>query len=117
VAAEPGASSGPEPEPEAGGLYRERTALAWNRSGLAVVVCIAVLLRHLWPLRGTAGDGALALVAAAVIVWAVALLLLTTSGPPRTRLGGRAPSVFWLVTVGTVLLAGVAFVLAFFVSP
>ena len=40
-------------DPNDPGLARERTALSWNRSGLAIIVCIAVVLRHLWPLNGT----------------------------------------------------------------
>jgi Domain of unknown function (DUF202) len=107
----------PEHEPVSGGAFRERTALAWNRSGLAVVVCVAVLLRHLWPLRGAGGDVALGLVAAAAMVWAMILLTFTTSGVARAHFGHRGTNVFWLMTVGTVILAAVGFVLAFFVSP
>ena len=32
------------------GLARERTELAWNRSGLAVAVAVAIIVRRLWPL-------------------------------------------------------------------
>jgi len=104
-----------EPPPE--GLARERTALAWNRSGLAVVVCVAVLLRHLWPLRGTGRDVVLGLIAAAAIVWAAALLVFGTSTASGAKDALSGPSVLYLMTVGTVMLAVVAFVLAFFVSP
>ena len=48
----------PQEAPDAG-LAEERTVLAWNRSGLAVVVCVAVLLRHVWPLQGTDHEVAL----------------------------------------------------------
>src|SRR5215472_12629376 len=57
----------------------ERTILAWNRSGLAAVVCIAVLLRHTWPLRGTGQDVAMGLIAAAAIAWAGGFLASTAS--------------------------------------
>ena len=63
-------------DPNDPGLARERTALSWNRSGLAIIVCIAVVLRHLWPLNGTDELVALGIIAAAAIVWALALLSL-----------------------------------------
>jgi uncharacterized membrane protein YidH (DUF202 family) len=95
-------------------LAGERTALAWNRSGLAVVVCLAVLLRHVWPLRGTDFDVALGLIAAAVAVWAVVLAVLTTSASRRNA--GASPhgaNLFRLTTAATLLLAVVGFVAAF----
>jgi Domain of unknown function (DUF202) len=96
------------------GLARERTALAWNRSGLAAVVCIAVLLRHIWPLHSTAQDVALGLIAAAGIIWALVLLAVVTSGGDQegNLLLGRR--VFSLMTAGTLLLALIGFGLAFF---
>ena len=104
------------PTPPARGLARERTALAWNRSGLAAVVCIAVLLRHLWPLDGDAQYIAMGLVAAAAVVWATALLLFTLTGDRDERLilGGR---VFGLMTLGTLALALVGIVLTFTTGP
>ena len=95
------------------GLAGERTALAWNRSGLAVVVCVAVLLRHVWPLRGTDQEVALGLIAGAVVVWAVVLAVLTHSA---RAVGADVPhdaNVFRLMTAGTLLLALVGFVAAF----
>ncbi len=98
------------PEP---GLAEERTVLAWNRSGLAVVVCVAVLLRHVWPLRGTDQDLALGLIAAAVVVWAVVLAVLTTSARRRDGDAPHDAHVFRLMTAATLLLALVGFVAAF----
>jgi len=101
------------PDRASAGLARERTALAWNRSGLAVVVCVAVLLRHVWPLRGPGEDVALGGVACAAIVWALALVAFTPSGVER---GERAPvggRVFALMTLGTMVLAVVGSILAF----
>ena len=46
------------------GLTSERTDLAWNRSGLAIVACVAVLLRRIWPLRRTEQIVALACISA-----------------------------------------------------
>jgi uncharacterized membrane protein YidH (DUF202 family) len=101
------------PDRQDPGLAGERTALAWNRSGLAVVVCLAVLLRHVWPLHGTDRQVALGLIAGAVVVWAVVLAVLTLSA---RRSGGDVPhdiNLFRLVTAGTLLLALVGLVAAF----
>ena len=99
------------------GLAGERTALAWNRSGLAVVVCIAVVLRHLWPLQGVDEDLALGLTAAAAVVWAVALLVLTLPIGRRGENLPRGSGVFKLMTAGTIMLAVAGFVLAFVAAP
>ncbi len=103
-----------ERHPSEKGLARERTALAWNRSGLAVLVCIAVLLRHLWPLRGGYQLLALGLVAVAAIVWAVAIVVIWIfqSGhqqPPS--LGSRRLA---MLSASTVILALGAMMLTFF---
>ncbi len=94
------------------GTARERTLLAWNRSGLSVLVCIAVLVRHLWPLEGTGGVVALIVIAVAAFVWALALLVFTVAGGDRDENVILTRSVFRLMTLGTVLLAVVGFVLA-----
>src|SRR5271163_2907622 len=101
--------------PEAG-LVGERTVLAWNRSGLAVVVCVAVLLRHVWPLRGTDQEVALGLIAAAVALWAILLAVLTFSAESRNGYVPHGANVFRLMTAGTLLLAVVGFVAAFATS-
>ena len=72
------------------GLAGERTVLAWNRSGLAVVVCVAVLLRRVWPLHGTDQEVALGLIAGAVVVWAC--LLYTSKGSRPVRASLSTPS-------------------------
>jgi uncharacterized membrane protein YidH (DUF202 family) len=99
------------------GLARERTALAWNRSGLAVVVCIGVLVRNLWPIRGAGRDVAVCLIAAAAIVWSIALFAFTHSGTDRDEGALLGSRVLQLMTAGTVLLAIVGFLLTFFASP
>jgi hypothetical protein len=99
------------------GLARERTVLAWNRSGLAAVVCIAVLLRHVWPLHGDGLDLAVGLIAAAAILWAAVLVAVTTSGPDQDGGALLGPRLSGLMTTGTMLLAAVAFVLAFVAAP
>jgi hypothetical protein len=99
--------------PPSGGLWRERTALSWNRSGLAALVCIAVLLRHIWPLHGTGQDVALGLIAAAAMVWAVALLAFTTSAAGRESQPQERPRAIQLMTAGTIALSAVGFAVAF----
>lgn len=102
----------PPQNPDAG-LAAERTALAWNRSGLAVVVCVAVLVRHVWPLHGTDHDIGLGLIAGAVIVWCVLLGALTLSRGATGSYVPRGANAFRLMTAGTLLLALVGFVAAF----
>jgi uncharacterized membrane protein YidH (DUF202 family) len=106
-----------EPEPTDRGLAGERTALAWNRSGLAVVVCVAVVLRHLWPLDDVDEDVALCLTAAAAVVWVMALLVLTHSRGSRGEYVPGGTRIFGLMTAGTVILAVAGFVLAFIAPP
>jgi hypothetical protein len=100
-------------DPSDPGLAGERTALSWNRSGLAVVVCVAVLLRHVWPLHGTDQEVALGLIAGAVVVWAVVLAVLTLAAGRRDADRPHGLGLFRLMTAGTLLLALVGFVAAF----
>jgi hypothetical protein len=101
------------PDPSDPGLAGERTALAWNRSGLAVVVCVAVLLRHVWPLHGTDQKVALGLIAGAVVVWAVVLAVLTLAARSPAAESPHGVNLFRLMTAGTLLLAFVGFAAAF----
>jgi hypothetical protein len=96
------------------GLTRERTDLAWNRSGLAVVACVAVLLRRIWPLRGTDHIVALACISAGAFAWALALSLGRIFGS-RTNEGRwrLSQSRATAITAGTVALALAAVALAF----
>jgi hypothetical protein len=104
-----------EPEPVDDGLTRERTDLAWNRSGLAVAACLAVLLRRIWPLRGTNQIVALACISAGAFSWAMAMslgrMLGSRTNEARLRLSPHRAAV---ITVGTVALAVAAAVLAFY---
>jgi uncharacterized membrane protein YidH (DUF202 family) len=101
------------PTPPDVGLAAERTVLAWNRSGLAVVVCVAVLLRHVWPLRGTDHEVALGLIGAAVIVWSVVFTILARARAKRDSSMSHGESFFRLITAGTLLLAVVGVVGSF----
>ena len=94
------------------GLTGERTDLAWNRSGLAVVACVAVLLRRIWPLRGTDQIVALACISAGALAWGLALTvgaLWSRSTGARWHLSPRRAAV---ITAGTLALAVAALALA-----
>lgn len=93
------------------GLARERTELAWNRSGLAVAACIAVILRRIWPLRGTDQVVALVCISAGALIWAVALVTGSALSRDARRLGQwRACAI----TAGTLAIALTALALSFF---
>ena len=93
-------------------LAGERTDLAWTRSGIAFAVCIAVLLRRVWPTDRADHLLALALVAAGTLAWAVGLVLARRIA--RTTHRGRdvmdGPTLR-LISGGTLALALAAFVL------
>jgi uncharacterized membrane protein YidH (DUF202 family) len=91
------------------GLARERTELAWSRSGLSVAVTVAVALRRLWPLTGDKGIVALVLIAIGGIVWVLGMQLGL-----RRKLGSEngvvlTASASRMVTIGTLILAAAAF--------
>jgi len=99
----PGAASGPAPEQEPGpdvgedgSAGHERTALAWRRTVLAVVVGATLLARLVVDRLGAAGLVAVA-VAVPVGVW-----VFWSSGRPRRRPPG----------LDAALLAGAVAVLA-----
>jgi hypothetical protein len=106
-----------DPDPFDHGLPGERTDLAWSRSGLAFVVCIAVLVRRTWPLRGIEQVVALSCISAGSMAWAFALSfgrrLLGRTSVARERL---TPVRAAVITAGTVALALAALALAL-VSP
>jgi uncharacterized membrane protein YidH (DUF202 family) len=110
----------PEEEPVDEGLAPERTDLAWNRTGLAVVVCIAVLVRRLWPLKGTDQVVALACISAGATAWAVVLWMgravsqRTGSGRAATDPRLMSPHRAAAITVGTLALALAALALSLF---
>lgn len=103
-----------DPEYEGGprdpGLARERTELAWSRSGLSVAVTVAVTLRRLWPLTGDKAVVALVLIAVGAVIWVLGMQL-----GRRKRLGAGVggavtASTLRMLTIGTLLLAVAAFV-------
>ena len=92
------------------GLARERTDLAWNRSGLAVVATVAIVLRRLWPLHGDREFIALALIAVGAVAWVVGMRLgrriARAAGTDRTL----GESGCRMLTTGTLALALAGFV-------
>jgi uncharacterized membrane protein YidH (DUF202 family) len=96
------------------GLSPERTALAWNRTGMAFLVVIAALGRRLWPIDE--GNHAIVLmllgVAGALFLFSlyVAAQVATHHRYAGETMDDRA---FLLVTVGTVVVAVGGLLLAF----
>ncbi len=92
------------------GLARERTELAWSRSGLAVAVTVAVTLRRLWPLTGDKAVVALVLIAVGSAVWIVGMQLGRRARFLSDGTGVAAESTFRMLTIGTIILAFAGFV-------
>jgi uncharacterized membrane protein YidH (DUF202 family) len=95
------------------GLARERTELAWSRSGLSVAVTVAVTLRRLWPLTGDKEVVALILIAVGAVIWVLGMQF-----GRRRRLGPEAAvtaSTLQMLTIGTLILAAAAFIVGLFV--
>ncbi len=95
------------------GLARERTDLAWNRSGLAVAVTVAIVLRRLWPLSGNREVLALALIATGAVLWVLGMRLGRLTHPRRGE-GGLGERSCRLLTMGTLVLAAAGFVAGVF---
>lgn len=97
------------------GLARERTELAWNRSGLAALVAVSVMLRRLWPLHGYKSVVTLTLIAIGATVWAISLRLAhkLRLNPESAR--GLMVSTARLMMLGTLVLALAAFVVGLLV--
>ena len=95
------------------GLAMERTELAWTRSGLAVVVVVAIMLRRLWPLDDTATFAVLLVVASGSLAWAVGMVLARRGGQERTGPGVMGITACRYLTAGTLALAAAGALLAF----
>jgi uncharacterized membrane protein YidH (DUF202 family) len=105
--------AGPGRDP---GLARERTDLAWNRSGLAALVVVAILLRHLWPLEGARSVLAFVLIAVGAGAWALGMHAARRNRKGATGDPVLGPEVCRMLTVGTVLLALAGLLLALFAT-
>ncbi len=99
------------------GLARERTALAWNRSGLALLVAVAIMLRRLWPLEGTTTVVIIIILSAGAILWAVGMLLSRRPRLDVSTNGVATRSHFRILTLGTLVLALAGFLLGLLSLP
>jgi uncharacterized membrane protein YidH (DUF202 family) len=95
------------------GLARERTELAWNRSGLAVAVAVAIIVRRLWPLTSDRAVLVLLLIAAGAALWAVAMRFGRGARDRSPGGGALGESACRMLTAGTLLLAGGALAVSF----
>jgi uncharacterized membrane protein YidH (DUF202 family) len=99
-------------------LAGERTDLAWTRSGIAFAVCVAIVLRRVWPLDESGDLLAVGLVGVGTVAWAVGLLVARRVA--RTTHDGREvmdARTLRTITAGTFVLALGAFVLGMFPPP
>lgn len=94
------------------GAAQQRTELAWTRSGLAVAVTVAIILRHLWPLSGDKALAGLAVIAAGSALWAVTMNV-GRSAQHRTNGAPLGESACRLMTIGTLALALTGFIINF----
>jgi len=90
-------------------LAAERTQLAWNRSGLAVLAAVAIALRRLWPVHGTTGSVILTLTALGALTWAAGMVMTRRSGDGRPHLRHVHART---LTAGTLVLAAAGLALS-----
>jgi uncharacterized membrane protein YidH (DUF202 family) len=105
---------------EVPGLAGERTELAWSRTSLSMAAIAAVALRRVWEQLDsvTARVAVFGLLAAAGAAWLAAVWWSATAG--RSGLEGRpvvGAHVLRRLATGTVLIGGVALVLAVLPYP
>jgi hypothetical protein len=97
---------------------RQRTDLAWSRSGLAIAAVVVIVLRRLPQTSGGSPTVVLTLLACGLAAWSIGLWLARrvrredptpwpTSGPRTMR----------LLSIGVTLVASAAFVLALRPAP
>lgn len=110
-------SGDPEGPPRDPGLASERTALAWNRSGLAVLVAVAVMLRRLWPLEGETTVVVLVVMGTGALVWAIGMFMTRRSSLDREPSGVLTLTSGRMLTAGTLLLALAGFILGVLPRP
>jgi uncharacterized membrane protein YidH (DUF202 family) len=101
-----------EPVGRDSGLAVERTYLAWNRSGLAGAVTVAIVLRRLWPLHGDRTVLALALIAIGAAMWVFGMRLGRRIGRAAGADRTLGESACRMMAVGTVLLATAGFIVS-----
>ncbi len=90
---------------------------AWNRSGLALLVAVAIMLRRLWPLEGTTTVVIIIILSAGAILWAVGMLLSRRPRLDMSTNGVATRSHFRILTLGTLVLALAGFLLGLLSLP
>ena len=100
---------------EVDGLSGERTDLAWSRSGLAVIVCLAAIAKRSLPELSTLDARAIVVVALIVggAAWGYALFWARTVAV--TSLSGRRiadPHKMQVIALGTTTIGIVATIVA-----
>ncbi len=97
------------------GVAAERTDLAWGRSGLALLACLAILARRFFPFDTRADHvAAFLLLGAGGLGWAVSAYLRRG----RTLVPGAATARrLLLVTVFTTAIALAGFAISLFPAP
>lgn len=108
------ASLDPERDP---GLATERTGLAWSRSGLALLVCLAIVARRFFPLDTRADHvAAYLLLGSGGLGWAIAAFWGRSRSLPAGVTGsvGATAGRLRLLTLSTVAVAVAGFVLSAF---
>jgi uncharacterized membrane protein YidH (DUF202 family) len=99
------------------GLARERTTLAWNRSGLALLVAVAIMLRRLWPLQSGTAFVILIVLGFGAAMWAIGMLMTRRSRFDREGTGVMSASTCRILTGGTLVLALAGFLLGLLSLP
>jgi hypothetical protein len=106
----------PRPYEHEQALPEERTELAWSRSGLALLVCFALLARHIWEgEEGVAAVATFVLLALGALGWAGGIIHARAVRLRPHRPSQPAPAAkLRNAALGTVALAAAGIVLSFF---
>ena len=92
----------------------ERTNLAWNRSGLALLACLAIIARRFFPVDTRADHvAALLLLGAGAAGWAVTLYVGRRAGPPSSDTA-EIDRRLRVATISTTAIGVAAFALGLF---
>jgi uncharacterized membrane protein YidH (DUF202 family) len=96
----------------------QRTDLAWARSGLAVGLIVAVIVRRVALGAQASGNAIVIIGGAGLATWSAAFWVARRVARPKEGLQPRLRRVaMGLVTTGTVLMAAAAFMLVLLPGP
>ena len=92
---------------------RQRTDLAWSRSGLAIAAVVVVVLRRLPQTSGGNPTVVVTLLACGLAAWSIGLWITRrVSREDPTPWPTAGPRTMLLLSIGVVLVASAGFVLA-----